>query len=61
MNKTGKLVAQVAKTRLERALMTLDKHNRMVQSAKLSKKEREESIKSECMGGSDSVALGVSL
>ena len=48
MNKMGKLAAKVAGARLERAQMALDKHNRLVDGAKLSKKEREESIKSEC-------------
>ena len=31
----------------ELARMTLDKHNRLIEGAKLSKKERQESVKSE--------------
>jgi len=38
----------VVTARLERAQMALDKHNRIIRGAKLSKKARQESIKSEC-------------
>lgn len=48
MNKMGKLASKVADARLQRARMALDKHNRLIEGAKLSKKERSESIKSEC-------------
>ena len=48
MNKVGKLTSKIATARLERARMALDKHNRLIEGAKLSRKAREESIKSEC-------------
>lgn len=48
MNKIGGLTCQVASARLERARMSLDKHNRIIEGAKLSKKARDESIKCEC-------------
>ena len=48
MNKVGKLTCKIATARLERARMALDKHNRLIEGAKLSKKAREESIAREC-------------
>ena len=48
MNKMGKLASKVATARLARAQMALDKHNRLIEGAKLSKEARKKSIKSEC-------------
>ena len=48
MNKVGKLTSKIATARLERAQMALDKHNRLIEGAKLSRKAREESIEREC-------------
>ena len=48
LNKMGKLASKVATARLERAQKALDKHNRLVDGAKMSKKARAESIKREC-------------
>ena len=48
LNKMGKLASKVATARLERAQMALDKHNRLIEGAKLSTEARQESIKREC-------------
>ena len=48
LNKMGKLASKVATARLERAQKALDKHNRIIEGAKMSKKARAESIKREC-------------